>query len=70
MQTPSPPLVQDNEEKCETDAPRDGEPVEMFEDRGDVFMKSRTGEQLGGRVLDVLQVRDVQKMGLRNVRGR
>lgn len=47
--------LKDDGKKIEMDALRDGEPMEVFEDRGDVFEGGSTGEETIGRVLDVLE---------------
>lgn len=39
----------------EPNALDDGKPVEIFEDRGDMFMRRGAGEGMDSRVLDVLK---------------
>ncbi len=46
--------LKDDGKKFEMDTLRDGEPMEVFEDKSDVFTGGSTGEEMSGRVLDVL----------------
>lgn len=58
--------LKDDGDTFEMDVLRDGEPMVYFKDMGDVFAGGSTGEEVSGRVLDVLEtsgdVRDVWRV--------